>query len=72
MTDHIETDDNNTWWKAPRFLISTALDESFVHLFSSGVLNKFRIIHSHWAGRFVEFSINSVHGSFSSTAFFKT
>ena len=25
MTDQIETDDNSTWWKAPRFLISTVL-----------------------------------------------
>ena len=25
MTDQIETDDNNTWWKAPRFLISAVL-----------------------------------------------
>ena len=25
MTDHIETDDNSTWWKTPRFLISAVL-----------------------------------------------
>jgi hypothetical protein len=25
VTDQIETDDNNTWWKAPRFLISAVL-----------------------------------------------
>ena len=25
MTDQIETDDNNTWWKAPRFLISAVM-----------------------------------------------
>ena len=25
MTDQIQTDDNSTWWKAPRFLISAVL-----------------------------------------------
>ena len=25
MTDHFESDDNNTWWRTPRFLISAVL-----------------------------------------------